>query len=90
MEVVENESITYTNIDLKKPKIEVQLPSNEYNYYKSDAISHEVKFAPLFHSSIVLNALLIALYNFEEHKHFLWAKALDYRLKMRINSNHFH
>lgn len=81
MEVVENESITFTNVDLKKPKIEVQLPSNDYDTYKSDTISHEAKFAPIFHSSIVLNALLIALYNFDEHKDYLWAKALDYRLK---------
>jgi hypothetical protein len=81
MEVVENESITFTNIDLKKSKIEVQLPSNDYNAYISDAIAHEMRFASMFHSSIVLNALLIALYNFEEHKGYLWAKALDYRLK---------
>ena len=80
MEVVENESITFTNIDLKKPKIEVQLPTNDYNAYKSDAIAHEIKFAPMFHSSLVLNALLIALYNFDEHKEYLWAKALKYRL----------
>jgi hypothetical protein len=80
MEVVENESITITNIDLKKSKIEVQLPSNDYNAYKSDVISQQVKFAPMFHSSIVLNALLVALYNFDEHKDYLWAKALKYRL----------
>ena len=80
MEVVENESITITNIDLKKPKIEVQLPTNDYNAYKSDVISQQVKFAPMFHSSIVLNALLVALYNFDEHKDYLWAKALKYRL----------
>jgi len=81
MEVVENESITFANIDLKKSKIEIQLPSNDYNAYKSDSIAHEIRFAPMFHSSLVLNALLIALYNFDEHKEYLWAKALDYRLK---------
>lgn len=81
MEVVENESITFINVDLKQPKIEVQLPTNDYNAYKNDTISQEVKFAPIFHSSIVLNALLIALYNFEEHNEYLWAKAIDYRLK---------
>ncbi len=91
MEVVENEAIEYTNIDLKKPKIEVQLPPNDYNAYKSDAISHEIKFAPMFHSSLVLNALLIALYNFEEHKEYLWAKAIEYRLKndKELNSINF-
>lgn len=80
MEVVENPDLEYTNVDLEKPKIEVQLPLNDYNAYKSDAIAHEIKFAPMFHSSIVLNALLVALYNFDEHKERLWAKALKYRL----------
>ena len=35
---------------------------------------------PVFHSSIVLNALLIALYNLEEHKDYLWADVIKYRL----------
>ncbi|MBE8721188.1 hypothetical protein [Sphingobacterium pedocola] len=80
MEVVEREDIEYTNIDLKKSKIEVQLPTNEYNIYRSDVIAQEIKFASIFHSSLVLNALLTALYNFEEHEDYLWAKALKYRL----------
>lgn len=80
MEVVERDDIEYTNIDLKKSKIEVQLPTYEYNIYRSDIIAQEIKFAPIFHSSLVLNALLTALYNFEDHKDYLWAKALKYRL----------
>lgn len=81
MEIVPNEELTYTHVDLKKNKIEVQLPIETYKLYQSDFISQEVKFAPVFHSSIVLNALLTALYNFEEHKDYLWAKVIDYRLK---------
>jgi hypothetical protein len=71
----------YTNVDLNKSKIEVQLPSEDYKLFANDSISKEPKFAPIFHSSIVLNALLIALYNFESHKDLLWAKVIDYRLK---------
>lgn len=81
MEIVENEDLKYTNVDLKKNKIEIQLPSETYDIYRSDFISQEVKFVPVFHSSIVLNALLTALYNFDEHKEFLWAKVINYRLK---------
>ncbi|MCB9261788.1 MAG: hypothetical protein H6607_05375 [Flavobacteriales bacterium] len=81
MEIVENEDLKYTNVDLKKNKIEIQLPSETYDIYRSDLISQEVKFVPVFHSSIVLNALLTALYNFDEHKEYLWAKVIDYRLK---------
>jgi hypothetical protein len=81
MEVVENKDEIYTNVDLNKSKIEVQLPSEDYKLFASDSISKEQKFAPIFHSSIVLNALLIALYNFDSHKEWLWAKVVDYRLK---------
>lgn len=81
MEIVENQDLTYSYVDLTKNKIEIQLPSEMYNIYRSDIISQEEKFSSIFHSSIVLNALLIALYNFEEHKDYLWAKVIDYRLK---------
>jgi len=81
MGIVENETEKYTIIDLKKSKIEIQLPTESYNLYRSGSISQEEKFAPIFHSSIVLNALLIALYNFEEHKDYLWAQVIDYRLQ---------
>ncbi len=83
MEVVENkdEKAVYTNIDLNKSKIEVQLPSEDYRLFASDSILKEPKFAPIFHSSIVLNALLMGLYNFDSHKDLLWAKVIDYRLQ---------
>lgn len=83
MEVVENkdEKAVYTNIDLNKSKIEVQLPSEDYKLFANESISKEPKFAPVFHSSIVMNALLIALYNFDSHLETLWAKVIDYRLK---------
>lgn len=88
MEVVENkdEKAEFTNIDLNKSKIEVQLPTEDYKTFANDSISKELKFAPIFHASIVMNALLTALYNFESHKELLWAKVIDYRLK---NEKHF-
>lgn len=88
MEIVPNEELTYTYVDLKKNKIEIQLPVETYKLYQSDFIRQEVKFAPIFHSSIVLNALLTALYNFEEHKDYLWAKVIDYRLKNEKKFKH--
>lgn len=81
MEIVENSDLIYTNIDLKKPKIQVELPSEAYKLFQNDNISQETKFSPIFHSSIVLNALITALYNFEEHKEYLWAQVIEYRLK---------
>jgi len=82
MDIVENKESEYTNIDLKKNKIEVQLPTLDYKIFSSDSIGKESKYASGFHSSIVLNALIIALYNFEDHKEeYRWAKVIDYRLK---------
>ena len=83
MEVVENkdEKAEFTNVDLNKSKIEVQLPSEDYKIFSNDIISKELDFAAIFHSSIVLNALLIALYNIENYKGKLWADAILYRLE---------
>jgi hypothetical protein len=87
MEVVENtdEKAEFININLNKNKIEVQLPSDQYKLFAADTISKEPKFAPIFHSSIVFNALLYALYNFDTYKKMLWAKVIDYRLKSEKN-----
>lgn len=81
MEVVENPELEYTNIDLKKAKIEIQLPTNDYDIYKSSTIAQEFKYAAIFHSSMVLNALLVALYSLDGYDDYLWAKALKYRLE---------
>jgi hypothetical protein len=83
MEVVENndEKAEYTNFDLSKGKIEIQLPSTDYRLFASDSISKEQKFASIFHSSIVLNALLSALYNLETYQEMAWAQVIKYRLK---------
>jgi hypothetical protein len=83
MEVVENKDpkAEYTNVDLNKNKIEIQLPSEDYKIFANESISKEQKFAPVFHSSIVLNALMMALYNIDERKELLWAKVIEYRLK---------
>jgi hypothetical protein len=82
MEIVENEGEEFTTIDLKRSKIRVELPSESYQIYLNDSISQEERFAPIFHSSIVLNALLVALFNFDdEHKEYTWAQVIEYRLK---------
>jgi len=49
--------------------------------FKQDAISKEQHLVPIIHSSIVFNALLIALYNIENHDDKLWAQAIFYRMK---------
>lgn len=90
MEVVENtdKEAKFMNVNLNKGKIEVQLPADDYKLFANDSISKEPKFAPVFHSSIVFNALLLALYNFDSYKEMLWAKVIDYRLKNEKEFQH--
>lgn len=81
MEIVENSDLDYSNIDLRKSKIEIQLPSEDYLLFNLPSLSKEAKFASIFHSSIVLYALNIALYNIEDNSNCLWARAIRYRLE---------
>jgi len=81
MEIVEDENIEIANIDLEKHKIEIQLPTNDYKIYSNNSISQQHKYASIFHSSIVLNALLIALYNINEYEDYLWVEVIRYRLE---------
>jgi len=80
MEVIEgNKETVYVNLDSEK--ILIELPKEDYKLFKQDAISKEIRYVPVIHSSIVLNALLIAMYNIDEFSERLWAKALKYRLE---------
>jgi len=80
MEVIEgNKETVYVNLDSEK--ILIELPKEDYKLFKQDAISKETRYVPVIHSSIVLNALLIAMYNMDEFSERLWAKALKYRLE---------
>lgn len=88
MEVVEKPDLEYTNIDLKKSKIQVELPSQAYNSFRSSSISQEYRFVPIFHSSIVMNALLIALYNYNDHQEYIWAQVIEYRLRNEDELKH--
>ena len=78
---VEEDDRDYTFVDLDNNKILIYLPKEDFKLFNQDAISKEKSLAPIIHSSIVLNALLIALYNFNDYKEKLWAKAILYRMK---------
>jgi len=79
MEVVEGDG-EYTDFDLDADKILIKLPKEEYKLFQQPVISKEPGFAPVFHSSLVLNALIVALYNYDEYKDRLWAQAVKYRM----------
>lgn len=80
MEVEEGDR-EYTFVDLDNNKIFIQLPKEDYKLFKQDVISKEQRLVPVIHSSIVFNALLIALYNFNDYVDKLWAQAILHRIK---------
>lgn len=68
---------------LNNPKIEIQLPPDLYQDYKM-SFNGPGKHVDIFHSSMVLNALVYALLNYDkdEHGEKLWARTLSYRIEL--------
>ncbi len=68
---------------LHNSKIEIQLPKALYDDYKI-SFNGPGKHSTIFHSSIVLNALVYALLNYddEEYGTTLWARTLKYRIEL--------
>lgn len=67
--------------DVSGDKIEILLPTPLYVMYK-DMIGRDIRFMEIFHSSIVMNALVQALYCYDEYKETTWARTIECRLKM--------
>ena len=67
------------NVNLDEPKITVEIPEEDYENFASNY--SDEKYIPIIHSSIVLNSLLVALYNIEKYKDKFWAEAIMYRIE---------
>ena len=67
-------------IDLDNEKITLLLPEATFNIFSSPKIKSANPLASVTTSSLVLNSLLIALYNYEPNKNRMWARALEYRM----------
>ena len=63
----------------KGDKIILDLPKELYEEYKNKPLIN--KKAEILHSSLVMNALIYALCNFEEHKNKKWARTILYRIE---------
>ena len=68
---------------LRNSKIEIHLPPILYEDYRVN-FNGPGKHANIFHSSLVLNALVYALLNYseEEYGNTLWARTLKYRIEL--------
>ena len=80
-----------SSISLEGSKIVVKLPLDQYEIFSSH-LNKDPRLEPVFHSSIVLNALILALLKLGEYEDNLWARSIRYRLDnefelMNLDSN---
>ena len=69
------------NIDLEGEKIIVDMHPDIFALFSDESINSNTLYAPLFHASLVLNALVKALGCLESHETSLWAKTIKHRLE---------
>ena len=74
--------------NLSTDKIEILLPPTLYDNYR-DNLQYKSSFADIFKSSIVYNSLMYALYNIEDNRSALWARALTYRIQNEDDLKNF-
>lgn len=80
MQIRENvEGKEFVSFNVAGDKIEILLPTKLYDMYNSE-IGRDLAFSEIFHSSLVLNALVYALQYIEEYPDTLWARTLKYRM----------
>ena len=83
MTIIEGHDEKNTVYYLRNAKIEIHLPPALYNDYRVN-FNGPGKHVNIFHSSLVLNALVYALmsYTEEEYGNTLWARTLKYRIEL--------
>lgn len=80
MEISEDTTSQLSSVNLSDRKIDIALPSGLFEIYKSH-VANNVQYANIIHASLVFNALLYALYNFEDNRGTLWARSIKYRIE---------
>lgn len=83
MTIIEGHDEKNTIYYLSNSKIEIHLPPELFDDYRR-SFNSPGKHTNIFHSSIVLNALVYALLNYdeEEYGNSLWARTLKYRIDL--------
>ncbi len=77
MQIRESDLHEQVFFDISGNKIEILMPPSLYQLYCNPIVKGS---AEIMHSSLVLNALVYALLNIEEHESTTWAKTIYYRL----------
>lgn len=74
-------------VDLDGEKIVVDMHPDLFVKFSDESINKNSLYAPLFHASIVLNALTLALQSLSSHEDKLWAKTIKHRLETEQNEH---
>lgn len=69
------------NIDLDGDKIIIDMNPSLFSIFCDESINKSTLYAPLFHASLVLNALIKALNELETHTNTVWGKTILHRLE---------
>jgi hypothetical protein len=85
MEIIKGDQTNgETIVLLDTPKIQIQLPSEDYQRYSAPSIVNNKEYAAIFHAGIVLPALIHALHqmiNSESFNDYAWAKIVRFRME---------
>jgi hypothetical protein len=81
LKIEERSKIDITEFDIDNDRIIVKLPEKDFSVYKKQPIAKNEDFAPIFHASIVLSALLFALQSIDKYEDKMWAQVIKVRLK---------
>ena len=74
----------FTDYVLDNKKIQIKLPKETYLKFRQDYIGKKKDYAAIIHASLVQNALIIALYNYEKSLEMgdcVWAESIRHRLR---------
>lgn len=80
----------YPWFDLNQEKIMITLPHNMYEQY-SLFIHNDLNYMEIVHSSLVYNALVYALLNFDDDRYEkkMWHDCINYRIKTEKDLNEY-
>lgn len=81
LKIDERSDIDLADFDINNDRIIIKLPVRDYGIYRKQPIAKNEDFAPIFHASIVLSALIYALQNIDEHVDKMWAQVILTRFK---------
>jgi uncharacterized protein YlxP (DUF503 family) len=80
LQIEEDETVSEAVFVLEGPKIIVKLPTEDYKIYGKSTIGRNESYVSIFHSSIVLSALIYALYNIDDYRERAWAGVIETRM----------